>query len=147
MSIKIKFSFNELRRRAAKLLDIPLVDIDSVCPSEGGTKFYVAYSKRINYRTQTQVATFTVWQFVHALPVEDAIGSIEGFWDKGLDSVLSVLGLNKLPNTEKEIKIAYRKQAKIHHPDTGGDPNKFREVQTAYEFALSLLPELRKVQA
>ena len=51
---------------------------------------------------------------------------------------------DKFPNSEKEIKIAYRKQAKLHHPDTGGDANKFREVQMAYETAIGLLPELRR---
>jgi hypothetical protein len=144
MSIKIKFSFDELRRRAAKLLNVAPMDIDNVCPSEGGTKFYVVYSKSINYSRQTLGATFTIWQFVEALPVENLTGSVENFWDKGIDSILSVLGLEKLPNSEKEIKTAYRKQAKLHHPDIGGDANKFREVQMAYESAINLLPELRR---
>jgi hypothetical protein len=145
MSIKIKFSFDELRRRAAKMLDVHPKDIDNVCPSEGGTKFYVIYSKTLGYRYQSGFgATFTIWQFIEALPVENMTGSVENFWDKGIDSVLSVLGLAKFPNSEKEIKVAYRKQAKLHHPDIGGDPNKFREVQMAYETAIALLPELRK---
>ena len=144
MSIKIKFSFDELRRRAAKMLDVSPMDIDNVCPSEGGTKFYVSYRKWINYSHKTLGATFTIWQFVEALPIENMTGSVESFWDKGIDSILSVLGLEKFPNSEKEIKSAYRKQAKVHHPDIGGDPNKFREVQMAYESAMCLLPELRK---
>lgn len=138
MSIKIKFSFDELRRRAAKMLDVSPMDINNVCPSEGGTKFYVLYDY------SGRGATFTIWQFVEALPIENMTGGVETFWDKGVDSILSVLGLDKFPNSEKEIKSAYRKQAKINHPDTGGDPNKFREIQMAYESAMSLLPELRK---
>lgn len=144
MSIKIKFSFDELRRRAAKLLDVSPMDIDNVCPSEGGTKFYVLYQKRISYSRKTLGATFTIWQFVEALPIEVMTGSVENFWDRGLDSILSVLGLAQFPNSEKEIKTAYRKQVKLHHPDVGGDPNKFREVQIAYESAMCLLPELRQ---
>ena len=35
--------------------------------------------------------------------------------------------------SEQEIKKAYKKLALSHHPDRGGDPNKFKEVQTAYE--------------
>lgn len=140
MSIKIKFSFDELRRRAAKMLDVHPSCIDNVCPSEGGTKFYVLYHRGYSGRG----ATFTIWQFVEALPIENLTGSVETFWDKGIDSVLAVLGLDKFPNSEKGIKIAYRKQAKLHHPDTGGDANKFREVQMAYETAINLLPELRK---
>ena len=40
-----------------------------------------------------------------------------------------------VPNTasEDEIKKAYRKLAREHHPDKGGDPEKFRKVQEAYE--------------
>ncbi len=143
MSIKIKFSFDELRRRAAKMFDVSPMDIDNVCPSEGGTKFYVTYWEyKANRRVKSGV-TFTIWQFVEALPIENVTGSVENFWDKSIDSILSVLGLEKLPNSEKEIKTAYRKQAKIHHPDIGGDPNKFRELQMAYESAMNLLPELR----
>lgn len=34
--------------------------------------------------------------------------------------------------TPDEIKKAYRKLAMQHHPDKGGDTNKFQEIQTAY---------------
>lgn len=43
-----------------------------------------------------------------------------------------VLGISKSA-TDEEIKTAYRKLAKTHHPDKGGDKNKFQEIQTAYE--------------
>lgn len=48
----------------------------------------------------------------------------------------TVLGLD--PNlsttiTEAEIKKAYRILSKKHHPDVGGDPIKFQEVNKAYE--------------
>jgi len=35
--------------------------------------------------------------------------------------------------TEVEIKKAYRKAAMTHHPDKGGDPEKFKEISKAYE--------------
>lgn len=35
--------------------------------------------------------------------------------------------------TEDEIKAAYRKAASKHHPDKGGDKEKFQVVQRAYE--------------
>lgn len=34
---------------------------------------------------------------------------------------------------KKTIKNAYRKQAKIHHPDHGGDTASFRKIHMAYE--------------
>lgn len=34
--------------------------------------------------------------------------------------------------TQEEIKKAYRKLAMLHHPDRGGDQNKFTEIQKAY---------------
>lgn len=43
-----------------------------------------------------------------------------------------LLGLKK-DATESEIKKAYRKLALTHHPDKGGDENKFKEIAEAYE--------------
>jgi molecular chaperone DnaJ len=43
-----------------------------------------------------------------------------------------VLGLNKNASAD-EIKKAYRKLAKEHHPDKGGDENLFKEISEAYE--------------
>lgn len=42
------------------------------------------------------------------------------------------LGL-QMGATPEEIKAAYRKLAKQHHPDSGGDVSKFQEVSNAYE--------------
>lgn len=43
-----------------------------------------------------------------------------------------VLGLSKDASPD-EIKKAYRKLAREHHPDKGGDAEKFKKVQEAYE--------------
>lgn len=44
----------------------------------------------------------------------------------------TVMGLNK-SSTPNEIKKAYNKLAMKHHPDKGGDEEKFKELQAAYE--------------
>lgn len=41
------------------------------------------------------------------------------------------LGVKKNANTE-EIKAAFRKLAKEHHPDRGGDSEKFKQINEAY---------------
>ena len=50
---------------------------------------------------------------------------------------LTFLKLNRsdlnLPELQRIIKSAYRQQAKVHHPDQGGDAAVFRKVRNAYE--------------
>jgi len=44
--------------------------------------------------------------------------------------------------TQKEIKKAYFRLSKLHHPDKGGDEHKFKEISAAYEILSD--PEKRK---
>jgi molecular chaperone DnaJ len=43
-----------------------------------------------------------------------------------------ILGVSKSASTD-DIKRAFRKLAQEHHPDKGGDPEKFKEVNEAYQ--------------
>lgn len=52
-----------------------------------------------------------------------------------MSKATALLGLGAQPTTA-EIKEAYRKLALIHHPDSGGDPEKFQVIQQAYADAL-----------
>jgi hypothetical protein len=48
----------------------------------------------------------------------------------------TVLGV-KAGSSKEEIKAAYRRLARKHHPDCGGDPAAFKEIQQAYERAMA----------
>jgi len=45
---------------------------------------------------------------------------------------LAILGVD-LPLTQEELTIAYRRQARITHPDAGGDQLEFIRLNQAYE--------------
>lgn len=36
--------------------------------------------------------------------------------------------------SQEDLKRQYRRLAHRHHPDKGGDPEKFKQVKSAYEF-------------
>jgi hypothetical protein len=48
---------------------------------------------------------------------------------------LAALGLSA-GATAQDVKAAYRRLANQHHPDCGGDPEKFKAIQAAYETAM-----------
>jgi len=47
-------------------------------------------------------------------------------------SLYSVLGVEESATTD-EIKKSFRKLSLVHHPDKGGESNKFNEIREAYE--------------
>ena len=49
-----------------------------------------------------------------------------------MPSPYDVLGVGRDADPD-EVKKAYRKLALMHHPDKGGDPEKFKQLQKAYE--------------
>jgi len=51
--------------------------------------------------------------------------------DVDTTKLYETLGIEKSADA-KEIKKAYRKLAIKHHPDKGGDEQKFKEVNAAY---------------
>lgn len=62
--------------------------------------------------------------------------------DTDNQKLYDVLGVGKQAGAS-EIKKAYFKLAKEHHPDKGGDSEKFKEIQAAYEVLSN--PEKREI--
>ncbi len=58
--------------------------------------------------------------------------------DQKLDDALLILGLTR-PFTFAQVKSAFRKLARLHHPDCFGDPEKFKAAHSAYEFVMEKL--------
>ena len=50
----------------------------------------------------------------------------------GAPNYYEILGVSRTANGD-EIKKAYRKLARQYHPDAGGDEEKFKQVNEAYE--------------
>ena len=49
-----------------------------------------------------------------------------------MENLYEVLGVNESSSAD-EIKKAYRKLAMEHHPDKGGDEEKFKKISEAYD--------------
>jgi DnaJ-domain-containing protein 1 len=77
------------------------------------------------------------WKNYAATTQQDVNDLLNGFWNKYFSrdkkmAALSVLGL-QTNATLVEVKQAYRRLAALHHPDKGGNQQKFIETRAAYE--------------
>lgn len=57
-----------------------------------------------------------------------------------MDKYYQILQIPKTA-TQQEIKKSYRRLAMIHHPDKGGDIDKFKEIKQAYEILSNPQPK------
>lgn len=77
------------------------------------------------------------WNHYDKTTQADVEALLNGFWkryyaaDKKLEA-LNVLQLNSISSID-DVKQAYRRLAALHHPDKGGDQEKFIEIREAYE--------------
>lgn len=55
-----------------------------------------------------------------------------------LPEEIAYFGFEDFPS-EKELKTVYKKLAKVHHPDRGGDPKQFQDLTEKYSKARRLL--------
>ena len=65
-----------------------------------------------------------------------------------IDAYYALIGLSRETTpSEKDVKRAYRRTCLTAHPDKGGDPEKFDEIQQAYEFVLNHLSYTEQAKA
>lgn len=65
-----------------------------------------------------------------------------------LSDAAKLLGfdIDKKRPTRDEIKLAYRRHCAVHHPDRGGDREKFDQVNKAYRMLIADVDKTRKCE-
>lgn len=66
--------------------------------------------------------------------------------NEDVESAVTLLGITGYPLTAENVNNAYRKLAKEHHPDTGGDMGKFVAVDRAKHILLEHLKRSKATQ-
>jgi hypothetical protein len=96
-------------------------------------------SKGLSSHVDAKLAAYYLdWSEYEKTDQCDVTNLINSFYKRmGLEynkqSALDVLGIESKYPSEGEIKQQYRKLVRIHHPDTGGNPEIFIEIRQAYE--------------
>lgn len=62
-----------------------------------------------------------------------------------IEKARSLLGVPSDANKD-EVKLAYRRACAIHHPDRGGDRNKFDEINKAYRVLIKHVEKGRECE-
>ena len=147
--LKLNIPYTELLARAQKLVG-DRGKVISAAPTMGGRVYLVSFRgiRRYSWETEIQGAKFTVWEIID---VQDFYQQPKSFheWRSPVANVnyvvqeLDALGLTEMPSTLKELKSAFRKAAKKHHPDAGGNAEMFRFVEGAYRRLCLRFEELK----
>lgn len=149
--LKLNIPYSELMTRAQKLVG-DRGKVISIAPTMGGRIYLVAFKgiRRYSWDAEIQGAKFTVWEIVDAQDFyqqpkdsQERHGSIPGV--SYLIQELDALGLTEMPSTLRELKQAFRKVAKQHHPDCGGNAEMFRFVEGAYRRLCLRFEELQLI--
>lgn len=99
---------------------------------------------RSNSTDQHTATTTSTIMFGGGIPFEQFAGGFPGASGSGrmqtddvdTSKLYETLEVEKTA-TQKEIRKAYMKLSRTHHPDKGGDEHKFKEISAAYEILVS----------
>lgn len=84
------------------------------------------------------------WDHLHSTDESDVATLLQGFWERyfAIERQADALRLLELAGEEApswaKIQRQYRVQAAKHHPDKGGDSDRFIEIREAYELLRQL---------
>jgi DnaJ-class molecular chaperone len=65
---------------------------------------------------------------------------------KKIEAARRTIGVTEDAGKE-EVKLAYRRLCSVHHPDRGGDRNKFDEINKAYRLVIKSVERGRECDA
>lgn len=103
------------------------VEKNNYCPDPWDRHAYAL--NRAELETNGSAWSPSAREYFHTTPYEQR----RQHW---VSPELAVLGL-KVGASKQEVKAAYRRLARQHHPDCGGDPAMFKAIHAAYEQAMA----------
>ena len=112
-------------------VDPPQIMVDAICYLKNDNNIR---RRRIGSRRKSMVPlsfSLILWMTVLLLLPSSRLLCFAGS-SHNHKSYYDILGVSK-NSDEKDIKKAYRKLALKHHPDKGGDEEKFKEISKAWE--------------
>lgn len=143
--IKLDIPYSELRNRAQKLIGNKGV-VTGVAPTMGGKVYLVSFvgASRYSFQEQNQGEKFTVWEIIDAQNFysvdQNKSTHAQPLY---LEQELEALNLDAVPKTQRELKVAYRRAVKQHHPDAGGSVEMFRFIEGAYRRLMLRFEDLK----
>lgn len=103
---------------------------------EAGTEWYAKRSNRISRSLSSQsILEAKVEQTIHpdtVKPAANRMPKLSAEQKKALKHLSIPVDALIFGDYAKEIKRAFRVMAKLHHPDTGGDGERFKEINEAH---------------
>jgi len=99
-------------------------------------------SEKLLTESSTLASYYLDWENFEGTSEKDVIDLLSDFWCRFVsnddrDAAYEVLGLEQDADLH-EVKQCYRRLAAQHHPDKGGDRDKFIEVRQAYEILVTI---------
>lgn len=121
-----------------------LLQIDPLCIRLVSRESGEAGPDRLPVQDEPLRRYYLEWDHLHSTDESDVAALLQGFWERyfAIERQADALRLLELAGEEApswaRIQRQYRLQAAKHHPDKGGDSDRFIEIREAYELLRQL---------